>query len=115
MRKKRIKASAILERYASEHLGACGDYRELIHALVELRENEFSEESFIICTPFEIHAIPDAESPSFVISKGVLAGKHAVADLYFNGEKWEYWCDEDEQLLSWRLANLASVWNALPL
>lgn len=110
-RKKTRKADQIMAGYVKEFLGDFDEYRELVETLLEFKENGSKEERWLVCTPFVLHAVPDEESPSFFIQKGLPEARETIAELYYAGSEWEYWCNEEDASLAWRLTNIAFLWN----
>ena len=111
MSKRKKKADQIMASYVREFLGCFDKHKELVETLLELKENGCKEESWFVCTPFMVHAVPDEESPSFFIQKGFPDGRETVAELFWTGSEWETWCSEWEPFLAWRIANIAFLWN----
>lgn len=112
MRKKVAKADRIMAAYSRAFVGAAGEYRELVDTLVEWKENGMKEERFFICTPFELHARPDTESPSMYVSVRDKEWKlETVAEVFFDGSEWDFWCEERLPSLRWRLNNIVWLWN----
>ena len=108
---KKKKADRIMASFVREFLGCSGEYEELVELLLELKENGSKEESFIVCSPFLLHVVPDEESPSFFIQKGLPEARETVAELYYTGSEWETWCKDEEPCLAWRIANVSFLWN----
>ena len=105
------KADRIMAGYVREFLGCFGEHEELVELLLELKEDGFMNESFIVCSPFMLHAVPDEESPSFFVMKGLADERKTVAEIYWTGSEWEFWCEDGEASLAWRLGNIAFLWN----
>ena len=113
MKKKKYKrANQIMVGFVREFLGVVdGEYKELVETLLELKERGCEEERWFICTPFQLHVVPDEESPSFFIQKGLPDHRETVAELYYTGSEWESWCKDEEAGLAWRIANVSFLWN----
>ena len=106
---KRKKADRIMAGFVREFLGCFDEYKELVEALLETKENGCKEESFIVCSSFMLHVDPDRESPSFYVQQGLPGNRETVAELFWTGSEWESWCKEP--CLAWRLSNIAFLWN----
>ena len=110
--KRKPKADQIMAAYSRAFIGATGEYKELLDTLVEWKENWMKEERFFICTPFELHVCPDADSPSaFVSVRGEEWKKETVAEAFYDGSEWDFWCEESQPGLRWRLNNIVWLWN----
>ena len=105
------KADRIMAGYVREFLGCFGEHEKLVETLLETKENGCEEESFIACSSFMLHVVPDEESPSFFIQKGLPGNREGVAELFWTGSEWETWCKNEEASLAWRIANIAFLWN----
>ena len=113
MRKRKKKtADQIMAGFVREFLGGFDEHKELVETLLETRENGIKEEEWLACSSFMLHVVPDEESPSFFVQKGLLGNQETVAELYYTGSKWESWCKEEEASLAWRLGNIAFLWNS---
>ena len=106
-----MKADQIMADYTREFLGCFDEYEELVELLLEIKENGCDEERWFVCTPFMLHVVPDEESPSFFIQKGLPDHRETVAELFYTGSEWETWCKTEEASLAWRIANIAFLWN----
>ena len=109
---KRQKADQIMAAYSRSFIGATGEYKELLDTLVEWKEGGMKEKSFFICTPFELHVCPDMESPSMYVSvRDEERRLMTVAKVFYDGYQWDFWCEESQQGLRWRLNNVVWLWN----
>ena len=109
---KKTRADKIMAAYSRVFVGGTGEYKELLDTLVEWKENGMKEERFFICTPFELHVRPDAESPSMYVSVRNRERKLlTVAEVFFDGYQWDFWCEESKPELRWRLNNVVWLWN----
>ena len=110
--KKTIKADQIMAAYSRSFIGGSEEYKELLDTLVEWKEGDRKEERFFICTPFELHVRPDTESPSMYVSVRDEERKlMTVAEVFYDGYQWDFWCEESYIELRWRLNNIVWLWN----
>ena len=109
------KSDQIMAAYSRSFIGGAGEYKELLDTLVELKENECKEESFIVCSPFTLHVDPDRESPSFFVQQGLPDKRETVAEVFYDGYQWDFWCEESQPELRWRLNNIVWLWNRIDI
>ena len=114
--KKTIKADKIMAAYTRSFLGCSGEHKELLDTLAEWKENGMKEEEYFICTPYELHVCPDADSPSAFVSVRGEGWKldqklETVAEVFYDGYLWDFWCEESYIELKWRLNNIVWLWN----